>query len=478
MKITNETVHAALDETLSGVSLSEWDKQRIVYNALQAQPKKSCGKRRLRRVYMMAAAFAMVCALGVTALAVPDLAQKLGMLSRQTLSYLRPVEKETVAGDVRAEVVAAMNDGDTAVVYVSLQDLSGKNRLDDTITTGGAILEGMDSVSRDNIYQKDDGTVVLRLVGQSDSADLSGKKLTLDLDTLLSQNHYVSMQDTGFTVADVQKENPAPAVSGTLPNTSYTLNGDIGSPLYQKLESGLLPALQTDGPFTDDGVSWAKVRNAGVVGGLLHILQELDPDRWYNSVEYVLGDAQGNAYDTATASVPYGEQDGADSNPWGVDNRYTETLLELPEDTDPAEMHIYRNLDTYDVCIPAHWKVSFTLQAASPAVVAACDVDMGTWRLTGVSASSIGVTLTGRGVMDEDMNAPEVVLTMADGSEVKEESSWSSSMSMVQADGSISDKEGQIIHKYLFAEPLAQDDIRTVTVGGTVVWQWEADKEA
>ena len=110
MKITNEAVHTALDEVLSEVSLNAWDKQRIVYQACEAQKRKPRRPRVLRRVCMLAATFVLASALAVGALAVPDLAEKLSMLSWQTLSYLRPVEKEKTASSIRAEVIAAMND--------------------------------------------------------------------------------------------------------------------------------------------------------------------------------------------------------------------------------------------------------------------------------------------------------------------------------------------------------------------------------
>lgn len=471
MKITNEAVHTALDEVLSEVSLNAWDKQRIVYQACEAQKRKPRRPRVLRRVCMLAATFVLASALAVGALAVPDLAEKLSMLSRQTLSYLRPVEKEKTASSIRAEVIAAMNDGDTVIVYVSLQDISGKGRLDDSVQSQGMMLEGLDTVSQDNVYQKDDGTVIMRIVGQSDKADLSGRKVTLKLDTLLSQNEYLPMQDTGYTVADIVAQNPNPVISGYLPSSCYSLYGDISGTLYNLLESGKIPALQPSGQMTADTVPWARVRSAGVVDGLLHILQEPDQEYWYNSAEYVLGDVAGNGYDTETAVVKYGELDKAQKNRWSDGMQWNEQLLELPSNVAYSDMHLYRNMNTYGVYIQDEWDVTFTLQQVTPAVRAACDKDMGTWRMESIAVSSIGVTITGTGQLSDNMDSPDVTVTMADGTTIQETDSWMSSMTAVDDEGNTSENNGRILHKYLFEEPIAQNQIRSVSVNGEVVWQ-------
>lgn len=468
MKITNESVHAALDEALSGVSLSEFDRQRIVYNARNAVQRRR--RPLLRRACMLAATFALASALALGALAVPDLAEKLGMLSYRTLSYLRPVEKQCVRDDISVEVTAAMNDGDTAVIYVSVKDLSGQNRLDGSLDTGGMLLDGMNMTSIDNTYVKEDGTVVLRMVAQSDAADLSGKKIRLNFDSLIAGAAYQSMQDTGYTVADILTQNPRPELAGYLPASSFTVNGDTNGKLYPLLDGGHLQALSPAAQFSDGALAWDPVRNAGVIDGLLHILTEPDPQQAYNSAEYVLGDAAGNPYDAETANVTYGELEQKTDNPWSNGMRWNERILELPDGVDPADMHIYRNVSTFGTCVDENWDVSFTLQEVTPAASAACSLDMGSWNMTAITVSPIGVTLSGSGELSEDMDSPQIDVILADGTDVHEDSSWMSSMSMISESGEMLE-QGQILHKYLFEEPLVQDDIAAVKVDGHTVWQ-------
>jgi RNA polymerase sigma factor (sigma-70 family) len=464
VKISSETVHQALDDALSGISLSEWDRRRILAHA-SARPARPRG-RAMRRTCAMAVSFAlaMACATGVLA-AVPGLAEKLSMLSRQTLAYITPIEKETTAQEIRMEVIAAMNDGDTAIIYVGLQDLSGQNRLDDTTMLEDFTIDGIADTMCDNVYRRDDGTVVVRIVGTSRRGEnLSGKKVTLHLYNILSQCHDQESVDTGYTVAQIQKENPNPALGSCITADSYWLNGSLDGPLYQLLESGKLQTLKAVSSTPLPSAPWLKILNGGVVGNMLHILTDPDDDAWYDSANFFLVDAAGNAYDAEVANVDVGQKIHRGRN-WEY-SAQQEQILELPDGVEPSEMHLWYSTNEYDACVEGQWDVTFALQAATASISVPCTLDMQPWQTTDVEISPIGITVNGNGEMTEESLSPEIGIVLDDGTMAE---NYCNAVTVMD-DG----EQSNIQMTNFFDEPLDTSRVVQVTINGKVIWQKDA----
>lgn len=91
-------------------------------------------KRRLRRTIATVVAAALLLGCGTSALAanVPAVHQALYLISPAIAQALMPVNASCEDNGVRMEVVSAAIDGDTARVYLSLQDLTG-DRFDETV---------------------------------------------------------------------------------------------------------------------------------------------------------------------------------------------------------------------------------------------------------------------------------------------------------------------------------------------------------
>ncbi len=173
MKISEQTVRAALDPIVDGETLSPWDKQRIVRTAEMFSRRPPVYWPKRLATVAATVVLTLVCATGV--LAATGLSDQLGMLSRQTLAFLKPVNEQCEDAGLRVEVIAAMNDGDTAIAYIGLEDLTGQNRLDATTQATDCNLEDPAWFAQvDNVYYKDDGSVVLRVIGQDGRNELSG----------------------------------------------------------------------------------------------------------------------------------------------------------------------------------------------------------------------------------------------------------------------------------------------------------------
>ena len=469
MKICEETVRKALDQAVGSETLSQWDRQRIVRTAEMMARRR--GPRWPRRVAAAAATMALmlVCTTGAMA-AVPGLAETLGMLSKKTVQYLRPVDAECEASGIKAEVIAAMNDGDTAVAYIGLQDTTGRNRLDETTAAPDCMLTDPDWYTTvDNVYHKQDGTVVLRVVAQSCRPQQAESKVSLNMDHLLSGGQTRYGLDTGYTVAEIMALNAAPKLNTGAPVASYDLTASGDSRLLQKLESGTfrtLKPIDAQNAYVDERAPWLAVLNAGVVDNVLHILVQRDEQSWYNDLWFDFADEHGNRLNANSAVLYLGEQLPLGRAAVAEYSRYQEYLLELPKDSDPAGLHLVCDLNSYAVCVQDNWNLTFTLEENDDVIEATCDLDMKPWRLTGVQLSPVGVTLSGSGSYLEDSLMPEVQILLADGIVISHESFGAASSSVsYQPDG-----DELILQKYLFEQPLDLDTVQAIGINGLIVW--------
>ena len=469
MKICEETVRKALDEAVGSETLSQWDRQRIVRTAEMMARRR--GPRWPRRVAATAATMVLML-IGTTGAlaAMPGLAQTLSMVSKKTVEYLRPVNAECEASGIRAEVIAAMNDGDTAVAYIGLRDVTGQNRLDATTYTPDCTFTDPDWYAMvDNVCYKQDGTVVLRVVGQSVVPDTTDHKVNLNLDHLISGQKTQLGLDTGYTVAQVTALNAAPRLNTGAAIASYDATFTGESRLLQKLESGsfrTLKAYPAQDAYIDQRAPWLKVVNAGVVDNILHILVQREAESWFNTVEFGLVDEQGNRLDVNKAVLYLGETRSLGRNALAEYSPYQEYLLELPTDRDPAALRIVCDLNSYAVCLQDEWDLTFTLAENNRTIEAVCDLDMKPWRLTGAQLSPVGVTLTGHGSFLEESIMPEVKLILSDGTVIDSEAFGVSSATVSYA----ATGEEQILQKYLFEEPLDLDQVQSVCINGLVIW--------
>ncbi|MBQ7858942.1 MAG: hypothetical protein IJ347_02245 [Faecalibacterium sp.] len=465
MKICEENVRAALDQAVGGETLSTWDKQRIVRTAemFRKRPAVQWSKRLVSLT--VTAALAVVCAGGVMA-AGPDLARTLGMLSRQTLQFLRPVQKQCEDAGVQLNVIAAMNDGDTAVTYVELQDTTGQNRLDATTQAPDLMVNAPDYFAYvDNVYQREDDSLVLRVVAQSGLQDeLAGQKATLSMNNLLTGGENRTAE-TGFTVADIQALNPDPLLNPGAPIQSYDLMASVESRLYQKLESGSFRTLKPlqNWQYVNENAPWARVLNVGVVDGVLHILVSPEEGQWYNRLTFRLVDAQENWLDLNSGVIYWGDTYPIGTSPVAEYSQYQEYLIELPVECDPASLRLVCDVNSYDHCISGEWQVTFHLQPDEQSISVSCDMDMKPWRLTEVQLSPMGLTMVGTGSMHETSLMPEAVILLENGAQLQY-TSCTTSTSFSETG------EELILVKCLFDEPIDPSGVQAVKINGRCVW--------
>ncbi len=107
--------------------LHERARQGII-NAKSEKP-----KRKLKNVALsLVASMVILFSAGVGVAHIPSFNNLISNINPDVVLLLQPIEKSSESNGIRAEVVGAMNDNEMAVIYLTLQDISG-NRIDETV---------------------------------------------------------------------------------------------------------------------------------------------------------------------------------------------------------------------------------------------------------------------------------------------------------------------------------------------------------
>lgn len=196
-------------------------------------------------------------------------------------AIIEPVEEACEDNGIRMEVIGAQKYGNAAIVYLSLQDVSGKNRLTENTSFQDGFSVKMDRGSKDNqekevlcgmgysekilSFDRETNTIYYEFnitgAGNSPISDpLTLGSSLIYFDTKHYENEPVDLSLSNLTKAktmEIRKENVWGAGSGTrLPNDAER-SGDVLLPG----KYGVLPHGQKD--------QW--ISNAGIVDGKLHV---------------------------------------------------------------------------------------------------------------------------------------------------------------------------------------------------------------
>ena len=447
MKICKESVQSAIDSQLQQVVLTEPQKQAIL---AQCRPSVTVARphvRVLKRAVAVVAAAALFVVGGVGVLAQsPGLAQRLGHLGEHTLSLLQPVQQVAVDDGIRMEVLAALNDEEVAVVYLTLQDTTGQGRVTPDVDLRHVQIQGA-AFSHAQVIDFDErsGTATICLTGEG--GQLAGHPVSVQLRSFLRGWTYQTDAGPNDLDAAALAALDLPTALDPAPQThGYSSNG----PMSLIPEEGDLPILAgaASGPELP-GVPWAQVTAAGVLGDQLHIqLLHSTELSLYNDVTFYFTDAAGTPLDTANAVVALGEEIPIAPH-WTV-CRTQEHILQLPAGVPPRDLRLHYDVAAYQACQKGVWNVGFTLEPAGETLALPCAVSLPGWDLEQVEISALGVTLIGREIADQVISPAQIRLVLQDGSEAQ---FWSSSFSW---------NDDQVISRDLFTRPLDLSQIQAL----------------
>lgn len=467
MKITEEKIHAALDPVVSEMSLSQWDKQRIVQVAQMSQRQHRYRKPGFfRRFAAVAAAAALCLTSSMVVLASPALSSRLSQLGQQTLRYLTPANVSCMSNGIRLEVLASMQDDGMVISYLSLEDTTGQNRLSDTIELCDIHIDGEPTVISGEPMPQEDGSMVLRVQGLRNPMEALDERVTISMKTILSGQERSEPQDTGITVGQIRQWNPDPAMIGTVKIQNATCSVNSGK-LQPMMNAETMQILKDVGSYTDDRAPYLTFHSGGIVDGSLHLLAQRDPAIWYNECSLMLADETGEPIPEDAAEFCVGpvlEEVHPASN---YNTEKVEYVMSLPEETDPDDLHLYYQTTNYDQCIEGDWAVTFQAESkGTPTVSVRCKMDMDAWQLDHVQVTPFGVVTTGYGALLESSQMPEVTLYQKDGNALQD---FSSSITSVQS--GMNGEPDEISCKEYFDEPMDLKNLERIEVNGKTIWE-------
>lgn len=332
---------------------------------------------------LIAAAICLCLALAIPVMAssFPGFNKLLSLVSQETAGKLQPVEMTSESNGIKMEVVAAMNDDDAAVVYLTMQDLTG-NRIDRSMALYANYHITGASGFHSEVVDFDEKTRTATMRIQAFGADKwDGKKVTLHINSFVSGKHLYYDIDTGLNLNQVAK-TPDTIVYDLKNNPGG--GGDLYPLLYNQGKINILAAGTMSVGFP--GIDFLKITNIGLVDNRLHIRAIWSGD--VNRGNMNLVDSKGQIVNPTSISL--------DSSP-SKNGIYSEELI-FP--VGASELEKYRlkgNFVEYEQHIKGNWHSTFTINAIDKARERACSIKNGDINIYSVTISPIGITLKATG---------------------------------------------------------------------------------
>ncbi|WP_368181899.1 hypothetical protein [Anaerotruncus rubiinfantis] len=359
---------------------------------------------------LLAACLAVLLSVGTLAAVVPGFRDLLDVVGQDVARLLTPVERACESNGIRLELVAAINDGQDACVYITLQDLTGRGRTKDIARlfpkkdAKGSIWSLDSPLSTafrgDNeliFYDETTQTATFcvqskRNISREKRARINGKT-TFSLGGFLRGETRRDSVDTGLSASDIPQ-----------------------SPVRN--ETGSEPALAFDAcPKSLSSIDWLRITNIGFIENDLRILTE--PTRqlgYYNRVSFDLRDEKGtplNDGSTTTGSYPaltrayYPQEDESSLFPNGARD-YEEHSLGLAE-APPPDARLFANCTEYEELVEGEWAVTFRFSESTPAKTAQTPFTVDGWTVESATVTPLMIELHGHTDLTADTAAfPEV----------------------------------------------------------------------
>ncbi len=245
-----------IDETVKDIVVSGEFKEKIIRTA------QSNNKKRIRfsvkKAICIVAAVVVVFSMAVTAFASvnPGANNMICSVSPALAKAIYPVNKSCERSGIKLTVLSAVNDSRSVHVYFTLEDIEGKNRVNerldfcDTYTVDGPTAFHIEFIS----YDKSTGKALYCMSG-SGTSRMTGKVNRFSFTELMYNKKIYSWYNTGFDLT------AALADADIVPMSDYDSYSKI------ELDTVLLPDVM-DIPLKKDVVS---VSNIGFIDGRLHI---------------------------------------------------------------------------------------------------------------------------------------------------------------------------------------------------------------
>ncbi|MGD9559624.1 MAG: DUF4179 domain-containing protein, partial [Oscillospiraceae bacterium] len=421
-----------MDGRLSALVLSDDVREKIRQGA-QPAPRRRPVRFRRPALIAVAACLVLACGIGVAAGALPGFERFIERMGEDLRTLVQPIAVTSTQQGIRMDVMAAVHDDESAIIYLSLAD-EEQNRIGpDTELFDLSLGEGTMVHATQVDYDPENETAIFRLEAHLFGGEElhTAAPLTLNVHSILTGVAFHEGVDTGLTVANILAANPKPetvqepAISGF--GVSYGAGENaaaVAAELETQIDSGAMRYLaRGSAPLAASAPAWAGLGAAGVIDGYLHLQIEpvSDAGRFGNTHYYLRypGAPQDTFMDTLTsAEVPRGE-----SFEYGMRQvpEYVEQILELPKNVLPENMQLFVGGASCEEHIEGDWRVTFTLEDRPAQYVSdtGLGIDLNGWQVDSVALSSIGAAAYASGEQSAESDALEMEVYLKNGQMAK-----------------------------------------------------------
>ena len=434
-----KTIREVIDSRLASLTLGDEFSRPTINTAVKPGL--------IRRPLGIAAAVCLCIALALPVMAatIPSFNRLVSLVSPQIAQKLQPIELVSVSNGIKMEVVAAMNDDDTVVVYLTMQDLTG-NRIDESMNLlDGFSISGANMLTSEIVdFDAKTKTATLRLMG-SGGDQLEGQKVTVRINSFMSGKNVYREVDPGVDLTALLQD---PETTALAMNNSPGGGGE----LYPTLrEQGTIEVLKKDAlRIPLPGINFAEISNIGRVDGRLHVQVRWSCDGVENNGYLYLTDAAGNMIYPSNVSLNY-KAEGT--------SKYEENIFELDK-TELGGLKLKGYFVSYDRQTEGNWQTTFKIEAVTKAQEAACDIETANMKITRVAISPLGITIMGSGkAPDPDTSHNLAIAAIMAGGKRVDDFDTTNTLN----------ENGKIIIKYMPGSLLDVKNVRAVDINGTTI---------
>lgn len=206
-----------LNRAMRGIRMPEEARQRLLLRLNEERPRRVVRASKRPALAAVAACLALVLCLPAFAANVEPAYTLLYRASPAAAQYLQPVRESDEDKGIRMEVVSAAVQGDTAEVWVSLQDLTG-SRVDATtdLFDSYSIRSPVDQSAHCELagYEETTGTALFRVeIIRADGKSWQGEKITFSLKKFLSRRAAYEQVDIPLDLTRLPQNAATMAVS-------------------------------------------------------------------------------------------------------------------------------------------------------------------------------------------------------------------------------------------------------------------------
>lgn len=347
-----EKTYKTMNSRITPAPVLVADTAELVQNSRKHDSRKS--RPFYRRPLAVAAMLALCFVLATPVLAanVPAIYELMYLVSPQVAQFFVPVQESCEDNGIRMEVVSAYIHGNTAEIYVTLQDLTG-DRVDETtdLFDSYSIRRAFDSAATCQLVGYDEETKTasfLILITEWGGHNITGSKLTFSVREFISRKTSLEDVEVSIDLAQVAEATATQTVRAV---------GRGGANL-SKYTADLSNSALVPGPSIYTPVLGLDVTAIGYIGGMLHIqLATSEKLTFDNHGYFYLTDKAGKQilYDYSVSFV-----EGMDSV-GRVD--YQEFVFDIPQN-EIGNYTLFGSFYTSGLNTKGRWQVTFPLAAS------------------------------------------------------------------------------------------------------------------